>query len=153
VAWQPFVSRICMRRWRVLRWTGVRRFLSILLLALFGLPAVAPLFSLQASAASSLPACCRKNGQHHCAMSPAERALLEGHPDAYPGLWGRGERCPYAPSTAPRVRAEALSVPVAQAVFAELASHPAVVAQTESKRRIARDRARQKRGPPAIVLS
>jgi hypothetical protein len=131
----------------------VRRLLSILLLALFGLPAVAPLLSLQARAATSVPMCCRKNGQHHCGLSPTERALLQGQQQAYPGFWGTGERCPYAPSTAPKVRSEALSIPVAQAIFAGLASHPAGAVHTESKRRISLDRARQKRGPPAIVLS
>lgn len=131
----------------------MRRFISILLLVVFGFPAVAPLFSLPVSAASRLPACCRKNGAHHCEMSPAERALLEGHPDAYPGLWARSERCPYAPSTAPRVRGEVLSVPVAQAIFAGLVSHPAAAVQTECLRRITLDRARQKRGPPDLLLS
>lgn len=132
----------------------MRRFISIVLLALFGLPAVAPLLSLQASAESRvLPACCRKGGAHHCELSAAERALLEGRAQAYPGLWAKGERCPYAPSTAPRLRSEALAGPTAQAVFAGLAIHPAAVAQTESLWRVARDRSRHKRGPPANVLS
>src|SRR5438309_1894165 len=103
---------------------------------------------LHTSAESRLPACCRKNGAHRCELTAAERALIGGHPESYPGLWGNGERCPYSPSTAPKTRAESISVPVAQAIFAELASHPAAAAQTESRRRISRDRSRQKRGPP-----
>lgn len=59
------------------------------------------------------------------------------------------ERCPYYPGLAAAVHAEVLAVPVSEAMFAGLVSHPTGVAQTESKRRISRDRSRQKRGPPS----
>jgi hypothetical protein len=36
-------------------------------------------------------------------------------------------------------------------VLASLVTHPAGVAQTESKWRISHDRSRQKRGPPSLL--
>ena len=58
------------------------------------------------------------------------------------------EKCPYFPGSIAVVHDEVFSVPTAQAIFAELVAHPAVAAQTESKLRISRGCARQKRGPP-----
>ncbi|HEV2576214.1 MAG TPA: hypothetical protein VGU25_03280 [Acidobacteriaceae bacterium] len=46
----------------------MRRLLSILLLAAFALPLVAPLIALAQDPDAALPACCRRHGQHHCAM-------------------------------------------------------------------------------------
>jgi len=45
----------------------MRRALSILLMAFFSLGP--PTAALQADDDSRLPACCRRHGQHHCAMS------------------------------------------------------------------------------------
>lgn len=53
-------------------YTGVsghmRRLLSILLLAAFALPLVAPALALAQDPDAGLPVCCRRHGQHHCAM-------------------------------------------------------------------------------------
>lgn len=46
----------------------MRRLLSILLLAAFALPLVAPLLALAQDPDANLPACCRRHGQHHCLM-------------------------------------------------------------------------------------
>ncbi len=46
----------------------MRRLLSILLLAAFALPLVAPALALAQDPDAGLPACCRRHGQHHCAM-------------------------------------------------------------------------------------
>jgi hypothetical protein len=51
----------------------MRRLLSILLLAAFALPLVAPGLALAQGPDAGLPACCRRHGQHHCAMSATER--------------------------------------------------------------------------------
>ena len=59
--------------------------------------------------------------------------------------------CPYCPASIAAVHVDPLHPPLtAEAIFAGLLSHPTLTPQTESKRRIARDRARQKRGPPQI---
>jgi hypothetical protein len=48
----------------------MRRFLALLLLALFGLAPVSPL--LASNASLNLPSCRRRDGTHHCAMDSAE---------------------------------------------------------------------------------
>ena len=60
------------------------------------------------------------------------------------------EKCSYCPSALVATHSEPLALPVADAVFASLVSHPAGVAKTESMWRISRDRSRQKRGPPIL---
>ena len=63
------------------------------------------------------------------------------------------EKCPYGPNFMAPARFDPVTPPpVADAIYARLVSHPSGVAQTESKRRIARDRSRQKRGPPATSI-
>jgi hypothetical protein len=59
------------------------------------------------------------------------------------------ERCPYCPRAMTAVHPGAMSPADYSSVLVSPASHPSGVAQTESKRRIARDRSRQKRGPPS----
>ncbi|MEO6982327.1 MAG: hypothetical protein ABI072_04345 [Edaphobacter sp.] len=46
----------------------MRRLLAVSLLLLFNLPLISPLFALSTNLESNLPACCRKNGLHHCDM-------------------------------------------------------------------------------------
>jgi hypothetical protein len=46
----------------------MRRLLSILLLAAFALPLIAPALALAQDPDAGLPICCRRHGQHHCAM-------------------------------------------------------------------------------------
>ncbi|HEY2471810.1 MAG TPA: hypothetical protein VGI45_28750 [Terracidiphilus sp.] len=52
----------------------MRRVLSILLALAFGLGPVA--FAIGYDESTSLPACCRRQGAHHCAMSPKARAYI-----------------------------------------------------------------------------
>jgi len=125
----------------------VRKLLSILLLAAFGLPFVSPLFALGANGDTSLPACCRRNGKHHCTASTGERSTLAS-PD--PQFRAPAEKCPYYPQALAAAHPNLYTAPRADEVTASLASHPAGIAQTESKWRIARDRSRQQRGPPTV---
>jgi len=128
----------------------VRKLIAITLLAVFGLPFASPLFALTPRSESELPACCRRNGQHHCMMSMAGRNQLESHEAAFSAP---SEKCPYCPAAILSLHHSVGFVPpTRQAIYAGLASHPAGVEQTECKRRISRDRARSKRGPPAFSL-
>jgi hypothetical protein len=128
----------------------LRKLLSILLLALFGLPLVSPLFAVGQEGTSNLPACCRKGGRHHCMQSGMEQDRQSSHS---PQLQGPIERCPYCPGPVVAVHPNPLATPTSDALFSSMAVHPSGIAQTESKRRIARDRSRQKRGPPSILVS
>ena len=125
----------------------LRRLFSILLLAVFGLPVASPLFALSTMDATRLPACCRRAGKHHCMENMADRgnSIQDGTQFSTPA-----EKCPYYPSALVPAHSELLALPVADAVYASLVSHPVGVAQTESMWRISRDRSRQKRGPPTL---
>src|SRR5438309_4597199 len=69
----------------------VRRILAISLMFLFSLPLVSPLFALSANSGEKLPACCRKNGLHHCAAKAQGEQSLEVR------ISVRQEKCPSYP--------------------------------------------------------
>jgi len=127
----------------------LRKLLSILLLAVFALPLVSPLVTLRTDAESGVPACCRRNGKHHCLVNMAEHAEAAQH-----GVYftAPAEKCAYCPSAVAAAHPSLLAAGISAAVYASLVSHPVGDAQTESKRRISHDRSRQKRGPPALSL-
>jgi hypothetical protein len=123
----------------------LRRLIAISLLATLGLPFVPPLLALTARSESNLPACCRRNGKHHCMMGMADRSLRTG---GDPQFTAPAEKCPYSPAAVIATHGNTFAPPLAQALFAALVAHPAIAAQTESKLRISLSRSRQKRGPP-----
>jgi hypothetical protein len=55
----------------------LRRLLSVLLLAVFGLPVVSPFFAMSTTDVARLPACCRREGKHHCTMLQSYTMGLE----------------------------------------------------------------------------
>jgi hypothetical protein len=131
----------------------VRRLLAISLLLLFLAPAVMPLFALGANSDANLPACCRRNGKHHCAMSPEMmqammQSMMNGtQVNVLP------MKCPMYPRAITTAHHDELSFHTAALIFAAIVSHPAIHLQTEARARVALDCARQKRGPPAAQLS
>jgi hypothetical protein len=126
---------------------ALRKLLAITLLALFGLPLIQPLLALKPNSEANLPACCRRNGKHHCMMSMAERGQFASRA---PQFLSPADKCPYFPVSTAIVQGNAFGMPIAQAIFAELIAHPAITAQTKSKLRISLNRSRQKRGPPSL---
>lgn len=70
-----------------------------------------------------------------------------------PGISSPPEKCPYSPIAIGVFENHSVAeLPTAKAIFGELQGHPAITPQTESLRRIAKDRSRQKRGPPSLKL-
>lgn len=118
----------------------MRRALSISLLLLLMAPAIVPLLGTQA-AEDTLPACCRRNGKHHCMMS---MAFMQDQ--AFRTI---NEKCPYnlAPPAVIVLPPYTPSAPAS--IFAGILRHPSVVPQTEAQQRVSFDRSRQKRGPPS----
>jgi hypothetical protein len=129
---------------------SVRKLIAMALLALFGLPFASTLFALTGRNEAKLPACCRRSGAHHCAMH--DGATSGSNDDA--AFRGPAQRCPFAPSAPVRASHTPLfGLPEANVIVSDVAHQPAVVAQAEGNCSIARDRARQKRGPPSASLS
>src|SRR5580658_2019025 len=119
----------------------MRRLLSILLLAAFTLPLVAPLLALAQDADAGLPACCRRHGQHHCTMldaggnSSAHR--VTGVCPAWP------QRAIPSSVGSHRFIGHTSSSPLALRISFSTAP------SREARRLTARERLHPKRGPPA----
>jgi hypothetical protein len=119
----------------------MRRFIAISLMTLFSWTLIAPFFASDSQA--NLPACCRRNGKHHCSMR--RMGQLAGD---QPGFTTAAEKCPYFPSNASPTNSSQYQATSASAFYAEFVSHPALVPQTEAQFRISSLRSHQKRGPP-----
>ena len=101
-------------------------------------------------AEAGLPACCRRDGKHHCMVSMNERGKLVLSHD--PQFKAPAETCPYKSSSVAPTPPNPVAAPTAAAAsYGDLVSHPTGVAQTEAKGRISRDRSHQKRGPPTLT--
>jgi hypothetical protein len=126
----------------------LRKLIAITFLAVFGLPFASSLFALTPKSEANLPACCRRNGKHHCVMSVAERSKLQ---DDKPAFATPLEKCPYCPAVVMGLHSPLHFKPsFGNVLHASFTSHPTGVARTECKLRIARDRACGKRGPPLL---
>jgi hypothetical protein len=126
----------------------MRRVPAALLLLALSLPLIAPLFAFGADE-SELPACCRRNGKHHCAMNMATMALASV-PSRYLVV---SEKCPYSPfSHAPLMLPHVFFRP-ATAFIERAACLADIVREAEAGYRISADRARPKRGPPGTLAA
>jgi hypothetical protein len=128
-----------------------RRLLSILLFWATLFPLIAPALSSGALGQSTLPACCRRDGKHHCQMSPEFQALMQRELDGPTRVGTRPDPCPYRQRSlaASHLQTLASADTTTQAPFALHA--PSAAAQAECLRRISFDRSRQKRGPPSLL--
>ncbi len=138
----------------------VRRLLAIAIVLILGLPAVSPLFALTGADDPNLPACCRRDGKHHCMGmagmssdgSTQNASTQTGSTQTQVGIATLSERCPFGSHSLPGTPHPDWTLSTSAAIFAGIVSHPSVSPQTESKRRISADRSRQKRGPPSNYL-
>jgi len=118
-----------------------------MLVGLFSFSLIGP--ALFVDADSSLPACCRRDGKHHCTMMNAADPV-EAPSGAVVKIWG--PRCPSFPTACAFPTDSRTALPVdSQLVFAWVLQHPAVQAQAEAGYRVSFGRARQKRGPPSFL--
>lgn len=104
--------------------------------------------ALLADSGSSLPACCRRDGKHHCAMLEAFEKQQESA-----GLsWKSASRkCPLFPKSAVGFLTHPATPQRTVSFAGSTAEYPVHKAQTEVLYRISHSRARQKRGPPSIA--
>jgi len=119
----------------------VRTLSAILLTIVMGLPMAAPLF---ASGENALPACCRRDGKHHC-MGKMSPAIEVGTADV---VSAAQTKCPQFPKMLGVSSHSQLGLNTSTAVFAGIVSHPALSPQTQSNYRVSLLRSHQKRGPP-----
>ena len=128
-----------------------RRLLSILLFWATLFPLIAPALTTGALGQSTLPACCRRAGKHHCEMSPEVRALLLHEDNGSTRIGAKPEQCPYRQHSLAVTHLQTLT-PGPGPTRAAFALHePSPAAQAECLRRISFDRTRQKRGPPSLL--
>jgi len=126
----------------------MRRSSAISLLLLLAMPFVSPLFATQISELT-LPACCRRDGKHHCTARMGTESLT----NTLTTVQVKGEKCPANPGIFSITHHSQFSLDVRSAIFADIVSHPSGSPQTQAKRHISLNRSRQKRGPPSIFLS
>jgi hypothetical protein len=124
----------------------MRRFLSILLVVFFGL---GPLMAtLPGEDDARLPACCRRSGAHHCAMSSALQSWVL-RAESRTAVFTARSHCPSYPNSP-----GAITAPV-HALARAVASTPAPLAQARLSDSLriaifsASLRTRTNRGPPA----
>jgi len=137
----------------------MKRILSVLLTLVLGLgpglaaiPANALTFGWGAGLGeSNLPACCRRNGVHHCMMNAAQlRGLRSGNEET---SFSSSNCCPCFP------RALATSVTPSHALAGKSASQMALIAErrtsqaSEAAAQVSARRNWPKRGPPNSLLS
>jgi hypothetical protein len=124
----------------------MRRVLAILLMLAFGLPLIAPALAFGPDD-SQLPACCRRNGAHHCAM------MSEVSVNASRRLTTVSGRCPCPPITRLALMLpHALSTQHNSASVTWIIGQPAIIREAEAGYRISFHRSRQKRGPPQLAI-
>jgi hypothetical protein len=131
-------------RWRRgRRDISVRRNLAVLLLAVTISPMIGLL--LASSPESNLPACCRRNGKHHCVMTSSEPDGSSG-----PSLYAR--RCPVYPNLNFQLRTRLVCfAPPPHISLGPPVPRPTLILSELSFRRETLSRSRQKRGPPTAL--
>lgn len=122
----------------------MRKLISILLLATFALPLLSALSALGETPESRLPACCRRDGAHHCMMSAEQMALLE-QGRHFTTIHGK---CPLFPKAITAAGHETLSPQLLSRAFGEVLSRSNVSPQTQNWTGSAPKGAPPKRGPP-----
>ncbi len=117
---------------------AVRRLMSLILLALFGLPLAWP--AMARSRNAGLPVCCRRAGAHRCMGSmQAEQGR---------SVTLKAPLCSSWPLASLQARHGNAGFVVAGLRFGEAVSHPSMKVRTLARARMARDQARRMRGPP-----
>jgi hypothetical protein len=128
----------------------MRRALSIFLIVFFGLGPLAA--ALPAGDDARLPHCCRRLGDHHCAMSMRVAVMMAEAASSKP-IFTAPVTCPYFPgyiaaptSTIHALTASAVSLPLLLAQ-----AHSPIAGRAAA--RLSQIRTRAGRGPPASDLA
>jgi len=110
---------------------------------LFSWMLIAPLLAHDAD--SNLPACCRRNGKHHCMMQKMQRP---GSKET--GFASVSEKCPCFPASTCAAHSTKCKAEAHKQFYAYVVSYPARSTRTEAHSRISSLRSHQRRGPPTL---
>jgi hypothetical protein len=129
----------------------MRRWLSVLLVVFFGLWPLTG--ALEASDDARLPACCRRHGAHHCAMTMKMAAMMVEAESGSTPMLTAPMRCPLFPGflAGPSAPAHALVASVMGLPVLLVRAHLLVVGGADV--RIGQIGAHAGRGPPASTMS
>jgi hypothetical protein len=116
--------------------------ISLLMAICFSL--IAP--AVFANPESNLPACCRRNGAHQCAIAMDGSATT-----TQPSFQPIRQRCPSFPIATAEPGGGAAFLRNSTTNFPLTVSHRSNRFQTEAFYRISFSRSRQKRGPPTVL--
>jgi|SRR3954447_569821 hypothetical protein len=94
-----------------------------------------------------VPACCRRDGKHHCGMTESEANQPEKN------FRQAHSSCPYRTAFLTVSHSVGLYPPATARLYAALISHPAIHAQVTANLLVAASRSHQKRGPPSVINS
>jgi hypothetical protein len=122
----------------------MRRLLAITIAVLLGFTLAAPLFDVSAS--TTVPECCRRNGQHHCMGGMASDTGSD------PAFSSVAPQCPRFPIASPAPQPHSFVPHWAQTAGIPFSVRPASLRETEAQYRVSYARSRQKRGPPTFLL-
>jgi hypothetical protein len=115
------------------------------------LAVLSPFYVLFASPAhktlANLPACCRRDGKHHCAM------VNDGVPSSQTRMNSVAPPCPFQGSHALVSHVVASLPNSSDAHYGQVLSHPAIHEQALAAMRVSQARSHQKRGPPLQPLN
>jgi len=123
----------------------MRRLWAIALFAVLALPFVSPFFSLSSSPDTNLPACCRRDGRHHCAMM----AMME-EASHETSVRQRPAACPYRTHSLLLARTFGFCPRASLYYYSAVVRHPAVHTQVVLQRLVSEARSHLKRGPPSF---
>ncbi len=128
----------------------MRRILSIFLVLFFGFGPLAA--TLGASDDAGLPACCRRSGSHHCAMSDALRAWMLRAESRTPSF-AAPSHCPLYPAGSPAATAPMHALTAASGTQSALVLQTLTFAPYRASMRSAAFKSIAVRGPPASAIA
>jgi hypothetical protein len=128
----------------------MRRTLSILLVLFFGLGPLAA--TLGAEEDTSLPACCRRLGAHHCAMRIGDAATMADAASGKAGLRAPST-CPSFPDYAAATTSALHALPASSVTLPSLLAQPHSPAAGRAAARLSQIRTRSGRAPPVDSLA
>jgi hypothetical protein len=120
----------------------MRRILAITLLIAFGSPLVLPLLASTPDLQRSLPACCRRNGAHHCNAG----MLTDGTSPAF-----KASPCPNYPTPGTPVNLNTTALATPRALAPAVLRTFALATATWPQAQISILSANLQRGPPTLL--